>query len=343
VHVRALGIVFVLFSLGAACSPQGGSGGPGEGGFGGSGSHPTGPLVDASCVDGRYAEELPDASTDITDLTSAYAPAQVNGFVLDVLDRRYPVGNLLVSGGLQSFDCIGAFLSGKNTPGVVIASLQTVVHECGHLLDGRQGRGGKNAYVLTEALTLSCAQGDSVARGGKTFERSRIRTDAYQPSHPPCSESGGGSCDFYADIYLDGDPDDGKFQGGDQGFNMLLEETVQYVNSLATAYAFNGELNRGGSTSARDGILNFLWYVERYLHLARTRYPDAYAHLLSGDGGCWRRAILTVWGRAWLYLEATRGMDFLGIADEELEGLVETPELLAEIQALRDAEGCPAP
>ena len=43
--------------------------------------------------------------------------------------------------------------------------------------------------------------------------------------------------DNYANVYLDGDPDDDEFDGGDQGFNSLLEETLQYVNSLATGYA----------------------------------------------------------------------------------------------------------
>jgi hypothetical protein len=64
---------------------------------------------------------------------------------------------------------------------------------------------------------------------------------------------------------------------------------------------------------------------------------------VSGDGGCWREAILTVWGRAWLYLDATSGMPHLGIADDMLTTLVSDPDLLAEIQLLRDAEGCPAP
>jgi hypothetical protein len=367
VIVRAAWLVLpLLFVAGAACSPIGGSGSPGgdggggsgggfggsggsgapggsggsghHGGSGGSGTSPSGPLVDEDCVDGKYTERLPDPQVNVSDLTGSYQPARVNDFVLSVLDRRYPVGNLVISGVLGSFDCIAPFLtSGKDSPQAVILGLQTVVHECGHMFDNSQGSGSANAYVLTEDLTLSCADGDSVARGGRTFERSRIRNDSWSAGCAP------GGCDFYADVYLDGDPDDATFQGGDQGFNMLLEEETQYVNSLGTSYAFNRELNTGGSMSARDGILTMLWYVERYLYMARTEHPTAYDHLLQGDGGCWRRAILTIWGRAWLYLEATSDMPFLGLQSAKLQGLVETPELLSEIQRLRDAEGCPAP
>jgi len=72
--------------------------------------------------------------------------------------------------------------------------------------------------------------------------------------------------------------------------------------------------------------------------MARLESPQAYK-LLSEDQ-CWRRSILTVWGRAWLYLKATEQYPSLGIDDAKLEGLATDPELLAEIQALRGFEGC---
>lgn len=53
--------------------------------------------------------------------------------------------------------------------------------------------------------------------------------------------------------------------------------------------------------------------------------------------------LLTIWGRASLYLVATEEMDHLGINDALVSQLVQYPELLAEIQRLRDAEGCPPP
>ena len=86
------------------------------------------------------------------------------------------------------------------------------------------------------------------------------RDDRYADLRPPC---GGEDCDTYANIYLNGDPDDQNFDSGDQGFNMLMEEAFQYVNSLATNYALNERYQ--GSISGRDGILTTLWWVQRYL------------------------------------------------------------------------------
>jgi len=84
----------------------------------------------------------------------------------------------------------------------------------------------------------------------------------------------------------------------------VLEEATQYVNSLATALAFKDAF-AGSKSSDRDGILTFLWYIERYHLMARTEIPSAYT-LLSGDA-CWRQATLSVWDRAWFYLDATKG------------------------------------
>ncbi|MBX3273666.1 MAG: hypothetical protein KF729_25605 [Sandaracinaceae bacterium] len=302
---------------------------------------PTSPLVDPNCLDGRFSEPLPDPGASLADLEAAFGGTAPRAFIEAVLGRRYTTGRLLVENGLHPGigDCVQVFLRDSSSPTAIYGELSTIVHECGHFYDLAEGSGSRSVYVVNDApLRLTCSGGDTTSRGGQTFARSRIRADEFQPLRPP-----GRGGDFYAEVYLDGDPDDGTFQGGDQGFNSVLEETLQYVNSLATSYAFTNELNRGGASSQRDGILTFLWYLTRYLRMARLSFEPAYAHLVSGDGGCWRDAILTVWGRAWLYLEATRGMSHLGISDRELEMLVMDPELLAEIQRLRDAAGCPAP
>ena len=117
---------------------------------------------------------------------------------------------------------------------------------------------------------------------------------------------------------------------------MLFEELVQYVGSLATTYAIHGELPY--ATHERDGSLTFLWYLTRYLRLARTQYPDTY-DLLAHDE-CWRTAILTVWGRAWLYLDTTSALPDLGEFDDAIEPLTLDPTLVEEIERLREAAGC---
>jgi hypothetical protein len=299
---------------------------------------PPSTFVDPMCTDGMYAETPPDRTTSLAGLAFT---GDVPSFVDEALMRRYPFGLQLVRGGRMnpSFpqDCSEAFAGAPSSAMQVYSRMSTIVHECGHLDDLRQGGFGSSVYVIRTGLQFECSGGDTTMRGGVTFARSRIRNDAYQPLRPACS--GGRGCDFYADVYLDGNPDDAMFEGGDQGFNSVLEETTQYVNSLVTDWAFQDQMGMFGATSARDGILTFLWYVERYLHMARTMFPAAYAHL-SGTA-CWRDAILTVWGRAWLYLELTRGEASLGIDDEALLALVSDPVLLEEIERLRMASGCP--
>ncbi|MCA9607265.1 MAG: hypothetical protein KC619_16785 [Myxococcales bacterium] len=298
---------------------------------------PMSALVDPGCTDGMFSEALPDPNADLSGVESGFSGMTSRQFIEAALGVRYTTGQELVANGTHPSigDCVDTFLRDPSSPASIYDELNTIVHECGHFYDLRLGSGATSVYIINDSpLRLTCSGGDTTSRGGNTFERSRIRGDAYQSMKPD---------DFYADVYLDGDPDNATFEGGDQGFNALFEETVQYVNSLATSYAFTNELNTGGASSQRDGILTFLWYVERYLRMARLDYPTAYAHLLNGDGGCWRDAILTVWGRAWLYLEVTRGMRHLGLDDAQLEGLVMDTELLSEIQRLRDAAGCPAP
>jgi len=296
------------------------------------------PEVDPRCVDGMYTETLPDPNASITTQIAGYTPANVVPFIQSVLDARYPTGAYLVRGALMDVsrgNCAEIFLNDRSNAGAVLRSLSTVVHECGHFFDlAMNGR-----YHVTAATQFTCTNGDTVARRGRTFARSLLNADAYSARRPPCGMGGGRNCDSYADIYLDGDPDDAMFDSGDQGFNSLLEETVQYVNSLATGYAYADQLGAGSSISERDGILTFLWYVGRYLRLARLEHPDAYT-LLSTDR-CWRDAILTTWGRAWLMLGATANARNLGINDAAIIALVRDPEILGEIQRLRVAAGCP--
>lgn len=314
----------------------GGGGGTDDGGTNDDPMTPDSPLVDPDCIDGMFAETLPDAMADISDLEDGFASSAPDDFVLDVLLRRYTTGHeVSVRGSDGGFDCVDAFLRPAADPGEIYSQLPTIVHECGHGTDFNLGGFDEDVYFVNDSpLELRCTAGDSTDRGGRTFARSRIRDDEYQALN---------EYDSYAGIYLDGDPDDGNFDGGDQGFNSVLEETLQYVNSIATAYAFHEELDTGGWVSHKDGILTFLWYLMRYLRMARLDYPDAHDYLQNGESGCWRRAILTIWGRAWLYLVATEDMDHLGINDELLLELVGEPELLGEIQRLRDAEGCPPP
>jgi len=290
------------------------------------------PVVDPGCLDGQYDEPLPNLDGDISALVSGYSAAGYLAFADAVLGVRYPLGQHLVRQAIElgsdSFgNCIERFTRDRSTARGLIGDLSTVVHECGHVTDLSLAGFSNSIYVITQELDFDCP--NAAARAGKTFARSLLNGDEYAALLPD---------DFYKDVYLDGDPDDGTFDSGDQGYDSVLEEATQYVNSLVTAWAFLDQAG-GFSTSARDGILTFMWYLERYLRMARLEFPAAY-QLISANK-CWREATLTVWGRGWMYLELTGGERQLGIDDDVIEELVRDPELLAEIDRLRAAAGCP--
>lgn len=291
-----------------------------------------------ACLDAAYTETLPDRDASLAAELSAYDPEDPQTFILAALAKRYPTGKYLVEGGLKdtSLNCIEQFLGNRDTGGEVLTQLSTIVHECGHVHDLRLGSFETAVYAIRSDLVLECP-GGAYTGPNSTFARSLINGDSFASARPSCGGSMASGCDFYADTYLTGSPDNAAFEGGDQGFDSVLEEATQYVNSLACGYAFEDAYDF--MTSERDGILTFLWYIERYLHLARTEYPQDHAFLLGND--CWRDAILTVWGRAWLYLDATRSSQSLGLDDQAIEALVNTPELLAEIDRVRQADGCP--
>lgn len=292
------------------------------------------------CAQTAYTEMLP-TSASLSSLS--FSSAQAQTYVLGALHLRYPLGEFLVQGGIssplaaQQGNCVDRFLSDKSSSRAVLRGATTVVHECGHLFDLGEAKGQSDAsYVLRTDLRFDCSGGDTTTRSGKTFARSRIRADDFYAKRPACAGNQvSAGCDFYANTYLNGSPDDAAFDSGDQGYSFVLEEATQYVNSLATALAFKDAF-AGSRSSERDGILTFLWYIERYHLMARTTYPGAYT-LLSGDA-CWRQATLSVWDRAWFYLDATKGIDELGLDDAALEALVKDPTLTAEIEALRKLE-----
>ncbi len=287
---------------------------------------------------GTFGEVLPLTEAPVQDLRFS---GNVATFVDDALTRRAPFGLELVQGARRESpqsDCPTAFTGTAASAPEIFHVLDVAVHECGHVYDLELSRGSGNVYVLNSELRYECDRGDTTSRSGDTFARSRILTDGLQPQLPPCTERSQRLCDRYASTYLDGDPDDGRFQGGDQGYNMLLEEAVQYVNSIAIAWAFADQRPRFVSVSARDGILTFFWYIERYLRLARSEYPQAYARIAEDD--CWRNLTLAVWARGWTFLRLAREAAGLGIDAESLEALVTQPELLAEIERLRPFEDC---
>ena len=293
----------------------------------------SGTWIDVNCIDGQHSETLPAPEVNLDDVIDTYNPDEAFSFIIAVLDRRYPIGTMLIERGVMADfgHCVDLFLRDRASPQSIFQQLTTIVHECGHFADIDAGMFRSDVYLITSEINFSCIAGDAVGRqNGRTFARSLINEDEY--ALDACF--GGASCDFYRDVYLNGDPNNETFEGGDQGYNSLLEETTQYINSLAVGYSLHDKYTRG-SVSERDGILTFLWYVTRYLKMARESYPEAYTFIVNDT--CWRELTLTLWGRAWLYLELTEGLPMLGINDAVIESRL-TPELVSEIERLRDIQ-----
>lgn len=325
---------------GDPAAPGGTGTDPSDPGSTGSSGTPAPMPTKPGCAQTMYTETLP-TSASLSSLS--FSSTQAQAYMLGALQLRYPLGKFITEGGIssplaaQQGNCVDRFLSDKSSADAVLRGATTAVHECGHLFDLGQAKGASGAtYVLRTDLRFDCSDGDTTTRNGKTFARSLIRGDGYYAKRPACpANQASAGCDFYADTYLDGSATDAMFDSGDQGYNSVLEEATQYINSLATALAFKDAF-AGSKSSDRDGILTFLWYIERYHLMARTKYPSAYT-LLSGDA-CWRQATLSVWDRAWFYLDATKGMDELGLDDAALEMLVKDAALTGEIDALRKLE-----
>jgi hypothetical protein len=343
VAVSVFGLSTVASAGCAASDERDGFGDPNDpSGNGGDGSNtgdtPAPKPEQPGCAQDQYTEALP-TNASLSDLS--FSPSTANDYLLAALEKRYPLGKAIVEGGLSSAlaqsqgNCIDRFLSDKTSAQKVLRQASTVVHECGHFYDLGEASGKNAAYVIRDDLKFTCANGDTTSRNGKTFARSLIRKDAFYAKREACPDTAAKGCDMYAETYLNGNATDSTFDSGDQGYNSVLEEATQYVNSLAASLAFEDQY-KNTKTSERDGILTFLWYIERYLAMAHTDYPEAYA-LISEDA-CWRQATLSIWDRGWFYLRATEGKATLGIDDADIKALVTDPELTAEIDALRKLE-----
>ena len=303
---------------GGGTDDMGGGGTDDMGGGGGMGDMD--PPVEGGCPDEVYMEGAGAffPSADLSALAASYDAATYDQTIFAVLEARYPTGKYLAEEGRKSkdgpfmIDCVDRFSQrGRASFEELIMTLSTVVHECGHILDVSSGRFGRTVvYVVRPDLIVELPE-------LQTFPRSEIKQ--YTTTD-----------DRYAMIYLEG-------QSGSQGFGTLMEEFVQYVNSLLVGYAF-ADYYQGGRRSARDGILTFMTYLQHYLRHARENHPQTY-ELIAGNTQ-WREFLLTIWGRAEMALELTKDLSQLSIKGDQIELIVRKPEMEAEIEALRTRHGC---
>lgn len=248
---------------------------------------------------------------DLSAVEAAYRPDDVRAAFLEVSRLRYPPGVGFVEA--QTDAQLEQWLSrGKATFAAAMEAYETVVHEGSHIW-GFAGFGGSGYRyrVVDDDLVVRTAFLDN-------FDRSEILD-----RHPDAQG------DFYASTYLTG-------RSGAQGFNTLLDEYNAYTHSLASRYCTRDLIGRGASTSAKDGILTFMWYVETYLRIAREDHPGDYAAILADAGHV--EVILAVWDRAESWLDKAADVPGLGIDHVALAKRVYEADNLAEITRVRDAQ-----
>jgi hypothetical protein len=310
---------------GAAGMPSSGAGGSSSAGTAGAGGAPLGgggpgSLVDPKCLDGMAyaAEPVPDRSIDVDDLIASYDPKNLLQWTIDILKRRYPIGALGPMGAQADNDlpCFEvAFDSEAPTVQEALDALNTVVHECGHRLDGSR-------WVIRTDLEYVC--NEALMEG--TPARNVIMEDEFEQLGPK-----GDSLDFLEEVYLEGD-------SGKQNFAVFYTEYSQYVNQMGSAYAY---YDKTKEYNVADGSRGFAWWLERYLRILRTSHADDYAKI-TGDA-CWRQLMLSNWGRMVRRWDEIRKANMTEFAIDEtfvVEGLVMEPQLLAEIENLRVLDGC---
>lgn len=279
-------------------------------------------------------------------------------FIEDILSVRYPVGQINVTEGLKAMaaraeedpnGCLVPFYSvhpvidlvaliGVRSREDAINMAPLAVHECGHIhdmfLNGKDVHNHAKVayYQITPETILVTENLGLIEDGGGTFSRSMLGADAHSDlpdGMNTCTEDGEQGCDVWSGMYL----------LDEAGFDLLLEEFNQYTHSLAAAYFLDDhDDERKFYSSTTSATLAFRWYTMRYLHLARTKYPEVY-EVITGSS-CNVDTILTLWDRSSFYLDVVRDHGALNQRSNALayRAVEETSELRNEIATLRELE-----
>lgn len=183
--------------------------------------------------------------------------------------------------------------------------LSAAVHESVHGLGG--ARGSRYRFYLPGGELRS-------VRFRRTFDRDVIGRYLTE-----------GEKDQYYGTYLTG-------TSGAQDLRLLLDELNAYTHGLTTATRLVGEQGPGTTTSARDGLVTFLYYLELYLRHARTVEPRVWARLRQGEQ--WLRLIDDLWRNAERALLESAPHRSLGIADGPRLRKVYAAAQIGELQQL---------
>jgi len=258
---------------------------------------------DATPPPGPYCySETVSSTASLADLVSGYSSWDWEDTVFEVTARRYPSGNLLLT-QTQADPWFGAFVD-PSSFNSLMDSLGTMLHEQTHYWD--------YDHALFEVYFGYFVNEDWQPQPNffDGFPRSEILSMLPDDSTA-----------MYADTYLTGDQ-------GTYGFMELLDELNCYINGLA-GLSLVGEYMPWG-TSARDGAVAFMLYLELYLQRARTVYPSLHAQI-CGDPEL-TDLMLVQWLRMHWFLDISEAFPELGIYDDAIEVHLYAPGNQSEIE-----------
>jgi hypothetical protein len=261
-----------------------------------------------SSGDASYREEPScEQLSDVSRLAAEYHPGDRRATLYALAKARYPAGLPFLQAQIDAQ--LAAWFGGAPDSFEGTAShFDTAVHEGSHIWGFERFSPATQTYPVDASTNLR-------VKRLRNFPRSEILEVHVDRDSDP-----------YAKTYLEG-------EAGAQGFNSLLDEYNAYAHSLASRYCTRDLLDANARVSSRDGILTFMYYVEVYLQLARTRHRADYTAILSDEGH--RRMIVTVWDRAELWLRRSADEPRLGVIDESIAKWVYAPERLDEIARVR--------
>lgn len=260
---------------------------------------PDGASPQANC----YTEPAyPDI--DISDIVASYGGANWKDELIEAVTRRHPATGYLLDE--QRDDSYFGQFSDSSSWSAMVGWLDTLSHEETHLFNAYHAQDvGQNAAIYLREDLIFYLPSDA------SFGRGEIYDDIAQSARDG----------IYAPTYLTGSQ-------GQRGFNALLDELSAYLNEVG-AVGLLGEYFDGG-VSLRDGSVAFLYFMQVYLRVARTEYPQIYSALQAN--GVYPELVETLWLRTHFLLDYADEFPNLGIHDDMYRALMYEPANLAEIE-----------
>jgi hypothetical protein len=282
-------------------SGNGNTGGGGSaGGSGGGGGNPGGGGTPQPAC---YSEPL-SLSASLDDLAQAFMPDWSGNWLqtaLSALERRTPGGYALLDAqkgdpNLPQWVDPSAFTS-------VMASIEGMCGSESHAWDWAHASNTQFGYWMPPSMTITP---DRIT----TFPRSEII---------PLLEDD--STSSFDNEYL---YDQTNGQGG---MVTLAQDLNSHTNGLACITAVGDHVKT--ATPSRDGLAAQAYYLELYLHQARTAHASVYATLQASAN--WQKLVRYEWARANFWYDAALMFPSVGVNDAKIWAHVHEPNNLAEI------------